>query len=192
MLTLTKATAKLSSFNPRAEKHGEENVPAGDLKFEVKVHSTVLDNFDRSYRPFLFRPADAAGDQPSLMQDDDLTSLAKPNLKPLRLDEEFPGYVLRIDTGLGLSDPVVLADAKLSGFVFEAIEGGSVSMIFSAAVHPDSDQAGELCSLIQDTVELSLEPPKSASQRAQADIDDDLPGDEQQRRGKHPPVHAVA
>ena len=29
---LTKTAAKLNSFNIRAEQHGEENVPAGDLR----------------------------------------------------------------------------------------------------------------------------------------------------------------
>ena len=32
---LTKTSAKLNSFNIRAEKHGEENVPAGDLKLSI-------------------------------------------------------------------------------------------------------------------------------------------------------------
>lgn len=191
MLTLNKATAKLSSFNPRAEKHGDENVPAGDLKFEVKVHSTVLDNFDHSYRPFLFRAADASGDQPGLLKGDDLTELSKPKLRALVLEEEFPGYTLRIGSGLDSIEPLVLTDAKLSNFTIKAINGGSVSLSFSAAVHPDSEVAGELCSLIQEEVELTLEPPKAAAQQqaAQADfVDDDADeeGDEQQRRAKHP------
>lgn len=193
MLTLNKATAKLSSFNPRAEKHGDENVPAGDLKFEVKVHSTVLDNFDHSYRPFLFRAADASGDQPGLLKGDDLTELSKPKLRALVLEEEFPGYTLRIGSGLDSIEPLVLTDAKLSNFTIKAINGGSVSLSFSAAVHPDSEAAGELCSLIQEEVELTLEPPKAAAQHAaQADfVDDDEEGDEAHRRAKHPSAVAV-
>lgn len=185
-LTLSKAIAKVASFNPRAEKHGEKNVAAGDIKFDVKVHSSVLDAFDASYRPFLFRKAEAAGDQPGLLKDDVLTALAKPNLKPLSLDEEFPGYTLRLGAGLEASKQLVLTGAKLSGFKFEAQQGGSVAMSFSAAVHPDSEQAGALCALIQEQVELTLDPPPAA---AQADmVDDDEPGDEQQRRAGHPPA----
>ena len=43
MFELKKHPAKVSSFNPRAEKHGDENVPAGDIIFETRVHSSVLD-----------------------------------------------------------------------------------------------------------------------------------------------------
>jgi hypothetical protein len=150
--------------------------------------------FDPSYRPFLFRKAEHAGDQPSLIEGDNLTSLAKPNLKPLRLDEDFPGYVVRIGSGLELGSDLVLKDAELSNFVFEAIEGGSVSISFSATVHPDADQSGELCQQIQNLVDLTLEPPVAAEQQ-QAQLNafaEAEQGDEEARREAHPSdVHAV-
>lgn len=170
---LTKHQAKLTSFNPRAEKHGDENVPAGDLTFEVNAHSSALDQFGPTFRPFLFRKADSSGDQPTLalQPGDTLTSLAQPKLRPLVLDEDFPGYVLRIHTGMELTEPLVLGDAELSNFKFKAIEGGAVAITFSVTVHPDERAGGLLCQMIQDAVEISLEPPKAqAEQSAQQDL----------------------
>jgi hypothetical protein len=157
---LNKANAKITSLNPRAEKHGEDNVPACDIGFELNAHSSVLDYFDPTYRPFLFRSPDRENDQPSLVPGENMTSLAKPNLKPLSLDESFPGYTLRIGSGLELGRDLVLTGVNLSGFKIEAIDGGSVKLKFSAACHPDADECGALYEQIQDLVDLSLEPPK--------------------------------
>jgi hypothetical protein len=163
--TLKKQQAKISSFNPRAEKHGDENVPAGDIKFEVKAHSSVLDTFDPSYRPFLFRKADLVGEQQPLLEGDKLTALSKPNLKPLSLDEDFPGYTLTIGSGLDSIEPLVLTDVELSSFKFEAIEGGSVSITFNATVHGDADDFGAICQQIQNLVDITLDPPKAEAQQ---------------------------
>lgn len=103
-------------FNPRAEKHGDENVPAGTITLITRVHSKVLDAFDPSYRTFLFRKAEAGGDQQPLLPGDDLIALAKPNLKTLVLDEDFPGYVIEISKGLGLKKPMRLGEAEISAF----------------------------------------------------------------------------
>lgn len=168
MLQLTNVQAKLASFNPRAEKHGDENVPAGDLKFELRTHSSVLDAFDKSFRPFLFRKPDLEGEQQPLLEGDTLTALAKPNLKPLTIDEKFTGYTLRISRGLEASDGLHLVDVEVSNFKIEPISGGSVSLTFSATVHPDADEAGELCSLIQEIVDITLEPPQADKQRKAA------------------------
>lgn len=35
MFSLTNQQTKITSFNPRAEKHGEENVPAGDIRTRI-------------------------------------------------------------------------------------------------------------------------------------------------------------
>ncbi len=62
MFALANFPAKLTSFNPRAEIHGNETQPAADLKFETNVPSSVLDAFDPALRRFLYHKADDAGD----------------------------------------------------------------------------------------------------------------------------------
>ncbi len=160
MFALQDHDAKVASFNPRAEKHGEENVPAGDIKFEIAAHSSILDAFHSGYRKFLFRKP-GVGEQPGLpfADGDDLTALAQPNLEPLKLKEEFPGYSLKITSNLGFSEPITLGDVELSNFTIKPINGGSVNLSFSATCHPGEDQAGKLCQLIQNACVVTLEPP---------------------------------
>lgn len=161
---LSKHPCKIDSFNPRAEKHGDENVPAGDIKFSTRVHSSVLDLFDPSYRQFLFRAAESSGDQPALLPGDRLTALAKPKLQPLLLKEDWPGYMLLIGSGADIAEPLRLTDVELSSFRIEAMNGGSVGLSFSATVHPSEEQAGRLCQEIQNTVDVTLEPPQATEQ----------------------------
>lgn len=169
---LSRQPAKIDSFNPRAEKHGDENVPAGDIKITVTGHSSMLDAFDPKLRPLLYRKPDLSGEQQALLEGDDLTALALPNLKPLQLDEDFPGYTLEISAGLDFSQPLVLSDVKLSNFKFAPENGGSLKVSLSAACHPDEEQAGVLCSLIQETPYISLQPPVAAAV-AQMDLGGD-------------------
>lgn len=159
MFELKTHPCKLDSFTPRAEKHGDENVPAGTLTLSTRVHSSVLDQLDPSFRPFLFRKAEAGGDQQPLLPGDTMTALAKPNLKTLVLDEDFPGYTIEIGSGLGIKEPLRLTEAELSSFRIDAMSGGSVALKFAVSVHPNSEQAGLLCTAIQDTVDVTLIPP---------------------------------
>lgn len=162
MFEVTQHTAKMASFNPRAEKHGDENKPAGDIKFELTAHSSVLNEFHPGYRKFLYRKP-GVGEQPGLpfADDDDLTALAQPNLKPLKLDEKFPGYVLEICAGLESSEPLILSDVELSNFTFEPMNGGSVAITFSVTCHPDADASGALCQAIQNVVDITLTKPSN-------------------------------
>lgn len=160
MFNLENHQAKIASFNPRAEKHGEENVSAGDLKFEVTCGNSALDHFDKALKKMLYRKP-GAGEQADLpLNDHDgLTQRKLPHLAPLKWDEDFPGYELSITTGLALDEALKLSDVELSGFVFEALDGGSVLITFRASFHPDGRTSGKLCQLIQETVEITLTPP---------------------------------
>lgn len=160
MFNLTNTDAKLANLNPRAEKHGEENALACDIKLEIECHSTVLDHFDKSLRKLLYRKP-ALGEQEGLpfAGDDQLTALRLPSLANLKWVEDFPGYTLTFSAGLGASDLQVIDDVELSNFTFEAVEGGSVLVTVRATCHPTPDQIGILSTLIQETVQITLEPP---------------------------------
>lgn len=157
---LDRQQTKIASYNPRAEKHGDENVPAGDLKLDVTCHSSILDVFDKGLRKTLYRKP-GPGEQPELPlgNSDGLTALKLPHLGPLKWDEDFPGYSLTITPGMGLTEPLRITDVELSKFVIEPMDGGSVRIVLSASFHPDAALSGALCALIQETVEVSLTPP---------------------------------
>lgn len=159
MFSIENQQVKIASFNPRCEKHGDENVKAGDLKIECTMHSSVLDCFDKSLRKLLYRKP-ASGEQTDLpLGDDGLTARKLPRLAPLKWDEDFPGYDLSIVTGLAVDEILILKDVELSNFVFEAMDGGSVAITFRASFHPDGRASGKLCQLVQETVEITLQPP---------------------------------
>lgn len=174
--------AKIDSFTPRAEKHGQENKPAGTLKITVAMHASALDTLDAGFRRFLFRRP-SAGEQQQLIDGDNLTELALPHLAPLRYGEKFPGYTLTIETGLELSKPMILDGVELSALQIEPIKGGSVKLSFNAACHPDGEeQFGALCQLIQNKAEITLTPPTpdEAPQMAMGGEGDTLDQQEEQ------------
>lgn len=161
MFGLTNQQTKITSFTPRMEKHGDENVLAGTLKLETTYHSSVLDNFDKSLRKLLYRKP-GAGEQADLPlgDSDGLTARKLPHLAPLKWDEDFPGYKIEIQSGLALDEVLKLDDVEIHGFAFEAMDGGSCTVRWSANFNQDGRTSGKLCQLMQETVELSLMPPK--------------------------------
>jgi len=165
MFELTKVKTKLANYNPRKERCGDELEDAGDIKFELHANSGILDSIDPELRAALFRKP-RLGDQQDLLDPEQLTAVRFPRLEPLRLQDEWPGYRLEIHTGLDLSDVLTFEAATLKRFVIEPLEGGSVAITFSAAVHPDVHEQGVLCSLQQRDIELSVLPPVAELQQA--------------------------
>lgn len=165
MFSLTDQQTKITSFTPRMEKHGDENVLAGTLKLETTCHSGVLDNFDKSLRKLLYRkPAPGEQSELPLGDSDGLTARKLPQLMPLKWDEDFPGYKIAIQSGLALEEVIKLDDVEIHGFAFEALDGGSCTVRWSANFNQDGRTSGKLCQLIQETVELSLTPPERDSE----------------------------
>lgn len=168
MFETDKAIAKIASFNPRAEKHGEDNKLAADIKVQLTAGNSVLDSFHKDLKKALYRKA-AAGEQQDLIDGaDGLVAVKFPRIDALRWDEEFPGYEVEIHSTLGLSEPLTITDVTLKKFVFEPLEGGSVAMAFNVVFHPDTEEAGALCALIQEEVELTLIPPTKQNQQQAA------------------------
>ena len=158
MFELEKANAKIANVNPRAEKHGEENKLAADIKIELQLHNSALDSFDDKLRKALFRKP-GKGEQQDLIDKDALTAVQFPRVGEISWDEEFPGYDLEIGSGLGLAEPLFVSDVTLKKFRFGPLEGGSVNVSFNVICHPSADEIGQLCTLIQSDAEITLTPP---------------------------------
>jgi len=159
---LIEKTVKVANVNFRAEKHGEDNKLACDIKIEAHCPASALDAFDPALRECLFR-APVAGEQQSLPMEDGEAKTERrcPKLSPLKWDEDFPGYKLEISEGLGLKKPLALA-AELSKFQFEPLDGGSVKITFSASCYPDAKESGLLAEQIQEDVTITLKAPAPA------------------------------
>jgi hypothetical protein len=180
MFELSERNAIVSNVNFRAERHGDENKTAVDIKVELDAHKSALKHFDPALVDFLFREP-AVGEQQRLDVDDESdkrTALRVPRIGALKWDEKFPGYELTIVEGMGLKKPLQMV-VDLSKFSFEAKEGGSVAITFTASGHPDGKQSASLVEQIQEQVTLTLVAPKAeAQQTVQADLADDSTGRE--------------
>jgi len=152
--------AKLSSFNSRAELHGEDREPAGDIKFEMNVASSILAHFAPTLAWSLYHRdggkvkdlADSSHDAPDLRY---------PKLGPLKWDQEFgPGYTLVIHQGLGgAGSDLEIEMCTVNNFTLAPQQGGTVIVTFRVQFHPEEHAAGRLCMLVQETVDISLAPP---------------------------------
>lgn len=169
MFQLQEARARIANVNPRAEKHGDENKLACDIKVEVTLSGDALNAFDPGLRAALYREV-RKGEQAELpgIGDSKFGAVRFPMLKPVNWDEEFPGYTLLVGAGLGLSDPVELADVMLRKFTFLPLTGGSLEMTFSVVAHPEADEVGALCTMIQDDAVLTLTPPATDGEQKKA------------------------
>lgn len=146
---------------------GDENKLASDIKFEVHLSNTILDEFDKGLKAALYREV-RKGEQPDLIGDNKFAAVRFPLLDGFRWEEEFTGYKVSIASELGLVEPLELSDITLKKFAFDPKEGGSVVVTFNAIAHPTSDEAGELCALIQEHVNLTLIAPQAAEQKKAA------------------------
>jgi hypothetical protein len=163
MFGLDNAPAKIANVNPRAEKHGEDNKLAADIKIELQAHNSILDSFDEKLRKALFRKP-GKGEQQDMLDKDQLTAVQFPRVEGVSWQEEFPGYDLQISEGMGLAEPLFVSDVMLKKFRFEPLEGGSVNITFNVICHPDADEIGQLCTLIQSDVAITLTPPAKQSE----------------------------
>lgn len=176
MFKLNQQRAKLSSVNPRAELHGEETNLACDLKFSFTTSNTKLDEFDKNLRPALFDlPHEGyeedLADQGTERDEDYRPVIRFPDLGKINWGYKGAGYRLTIHQGYSGNEDVNLIDCQIDKFKFDAEAGGSVEIEFRVIAHPNSEEVGEICELLQQEVDISLEPP-SAERQAQMEIDE--------------------
>lgn len=159
MFELSKTKAKVVDFNPRAELHGNDGKLAGDIKFSVVLSADILAHFDPTLRSFLFHKR--AGVQDDLANEaHDAPNLRFPQMTvPVKWEMELVGAELTIHHGLGGRSDIVLSGCKVNAFALEPKEGGSVIVGFRVQAPLDEKIAGKLCALIQESPEITIEPP---------------------------------
>lgn len=153
----------VASVNARAEAHGEEKEPAGDLGLSADLPNDVLSIFHPGLKPLLYefnkdRPLDLA-EQGRASTEGYLPHLRFQRLKsPLHWEDEMTNVRVRVRrAGDADKNEVSLFPAKVNKFAFEAREGGTISLGFRVQYKPDEKQAGRLAMLVQQEVEVTLE-----------------------------------
>lgn len=151
---LTERLVLLSHCNFRKERHGEDDVDAADLKFEVDLPMADLQMFHGALQGVLYdqEKPDVAGA---------FTVLRFPKLEPIRWSDSVEGGEVVVHYGMS---HMTLANARVDKFLLEARDGGTVALTFRVQFHPSEDQAGKLAtSLLGTQVPITIRPPISAA-----------------------------
>lgn len=172
--SIENAKARLTHINLRNEKHGDEDVPAVDLKFEWPTSNDALALFHPDLRDAIFQqsPADRAQTHVAGVPAA-LKALVFPSMLPLRWGTDSTGLRLTIDHGLGGKSDLVMHDCIADKFVIEPMEGGSVAITFRVRTTNIAEELfGRLASLLGHDVPLTLVRQHDAEDDAD-DADDD-------------------
>jgi hypothetical protein len=153
------------NVKPRRERHGEDDVPAVDLKLRWEAPNDVLSLFDGHLLYALYRGGDAP-EAPELDGVEPISALPFlrfPKMLPIKWDEEQTGCTLTIDHGMGGKSNMKLQDCKVNHFRLDCKEGGTVIVEFRVQTNKaDEKQMGRLCSLIGQDIEATFAPPEIA------------------------------
>lgn len=162
MFELDKQNVKLASVNPRAEIHGDERKSAFDLKIEAQCTGDVLACFSSELRNFLYKKTDTP-DLVDQAQPEVADALRFPKMAAFKWDAEGDGYTVRVDYGLGGYSDIVLNDCKIDSFRIMPMNGGTVNILFRVICHPETDDVGLLCDMIQQSIGITVEAPEALS-----------------------------
>lgn len=150
--SLTKERFVLSSINTRGEKHGDERVPALDLKFSATLSNSVLLKLHPDLRDALY-----VRDRQHDIEADYGRKLKFPLIGTIPYDLEIPRVKLRVHDCDSAENDVVLIDAKANKFRLTPMEGGSVGIAFRVQVSDyDTDVLAALARVLQQAVPISL------------------------------------
>lgn len=161
MLKLNEQTATIASVNVRAEKHGDDPVPACDVGITFETGAKVLDSFGKGYREFLYENADGKQTRvPGSGDADEGPRRSRPTLRPLSWDIEWPGYRAGIVWGdLAGSINLDIQSVTVKKIKARPMDGGTVEISLQLQCHPSKESYGDLAQLNQREIQLSLAPP---------------------------------
>lgn len=152
--------AKLTSYTPRRELHGEDPKPAASLAFAINLDASALAMFSPTLRSSFFYKASDEGRGDMVDKIADAADLRYPEIeKPFKWTKEIIGAELVIDHGLGGKSNIKLPSCDVDNFSIHPMQGGQAIVTFSVACHPDKKQSGDLAFLIGETVKITLDPP---------------------------------
>lgn len=183
MLKCEEQEATIASVNVRAEKHGEDPVPACDVGIRFSTGAKVLDSFAKGLRAALYSDGEPVGQRrvPGTGSGEDGPKLRfNGTLGPLKIKKEWPGYKVGIVWGdLAGSINLQLGDVTVTKITAEPKDGGTCEIAAQLQCHPTKEAYGDLAQLNQREIRLTLTPPtaselkKIEKQRRDAEKDGD-------------------
>lgn len=168
MFFLDEQHSKLASVNPRSELNGADHRLACDLKFDLKMSNDILSVFDPKLKAAFYEKYDE--DQGELIEaPNHLTKLKFVLGGALNWSEEFTGYTVIVNYGIGGPSDIKLGDVKVNKFSFDCQQGGTVNVSLRVQAHPEAEDIGKLCTLIQQEVKITLRPANDVEQAETAE-----------------------
>lgn len=169
MLEMTRQIGLFLNFNPRTEKHGQENVPGADLKISIVTSNDILSEFHPTLKALLFRKpspgeedlVDKGSEEPGH------TRLVFGNkIHAIKWDAEIVGAQFTVHYGTGGKSDIALEDTTIDSFTIEPMDGGTVVLTFRVKCNPDEKAGGKLFTIMGSEVEFSIVPPEDAQDAA--------------------------
>lgn len=170
--TLTKA--KLKDVVVLSQKNRQpDEAPGAKLNVQLQLNNDVLAMFDPALKAWLFtRSSDSTSAQQAQLDGIPASSDA-PNLTSVGLKigrfawhQEFTGYELTIDHGMGGKSNLVIKDCMLSGWKFTPKEGGTaIADVAIESADVSEAQFGKLAKLKSRDLEILLLPPEEVQRR---------------------------
>lgn len=163
----------LGHKSERLEKHGNEDVLAGDLQFEFKTDNGILACFAPSLKSALYEKAGAQGE---LVEDvDHMTHLRFPGMGVIKwTGADLEGASVTVHAATGKKGEIVLSGCKVNKLRLEPQEGGTVIVRFRVQVSPlDEGVSGKLSKVYANKIcTLSVTPPQP-SDEVQKDLQEE-------------------
>ncbi len=151
---LKKQKAVLEHLNTRAEKHGDQNMLAVDIKIVADVPNTFLSQLDPDLKASLYKGEEDAA-QASLVEDaGHMPVLRYPSMAAFKYQVSMVKAKLTIHGAKKEQDLVF--EVKISDIKLDCKHGGTVELTFSAATLPEAEQVGQLSGMLKQDVRVSV------------------------------------
>lgn len=149
---LKKQKSVLEHLNTRAEKHGDQNMLAIDIKIVADVPNTFLNQLDPDLKASLYKAEDA---QASLVEDaGHMPVLRFPSMAPFKYQVSMVKAKLTIHGAKKEND--ITFEVKITDIKLDCKHGGTVELTFSAATLPEAEEVGTLSGMLKQDVKVSV------------------------------------
>lgn len=163
MFELQRQAAKLADVNIRAECHGDEKVPACDLRLTFNAPNDFLSEFHPALKGSFYRAPDASDSQSDMLADQPgySPSIRFQHIGPVKWTQQFAGYSLVIHWGVSGKDDILLDGCEVNKVTFDCKDGGTVAVGLRIQATPDEHALGRIGSLVGQDVDVTLTPPEA-------------------------------
>jgi hypothetical protein len=164
---LAAVSAYLINVNPRAEIHGEDKKPAGDLKIKVDLGNECLAMFAPTLKHALYHfDKSVEADLVDKAQEHEkgyAPHIRFPFLPAIKWEDKTIGAQVTIHQGIPgtAAHDISLDLCNVDNFQIEPKQGGTCSITFRVQAHPSETDFGKLCAIIGCPISLSIAPPEA-------------------------------